>query len=481
MREPRAGLRLRLTVAICAVGLLVAAASFLALRETTSDELTDRVDQELRDQLADFETAVPPGAALTPEQVERRARRYLSSQRYRARARILAVEVGDRPPLTNEPRLLEREAEEHEDEEHGSQGEGLETAGDSGLLDAPLGLQTISGHETGELRALSAPIVTAAGRIGTFRAADPVASIDEAREGIDRAFVVVGLLALALSISVAAVIATVMTRPLRRIADVASSVGADDLDVRVGDLRRRDEIGLVGQTLDSMLDRLQRAFARQREFVSDASHELRTPLAVLRGQVDLLATERDVQRRAEITATVLRELDRMNRLVDDMLTLASGESGTALQRRQIDIAGFVEDLRRDLPLLGDRRYVVTGPDGGALDADADRLEQIIRNLVRNAVAVTEPDDRIAVALAARGDTLEVTVSDDGPGIPPDELARVFDRFHRAGAERHDGGTGLGLAIAQALVEAHGGTIGVDSPPGHGATFRFTIPGLRTEL
>jgi signal transduction histidine kinase len=269
-----------------------------------------------------------------------------------------------------------------------------------------------------------------------------------------------------------------MTRRLRAMARVASAVGEEDLKARIGGRHGRDEIGVLADAFDRMLDRLERAFARQREFVSDASHELRTPLTVLRGQVELLDDESDPNQRHRAIATVLRELDGMNRLVDEMLTLAASESTDLVRPERIELAGFVEDLRRDLPLLGERRYTVSGTSAGTLTADPDRVHQVLRNLVRNAVAATGPGDPIDVTLTGRGDALEFAVSDTGPGIPPAELERIFDRFHRVDSarDRSHGGTGLGLAIAQALVHAHGGWIRAESPPTRGTTIRFSLPG-----
>jgi signal transduction histidine kinase len=226
-----------------------------------------------------------------------------------------------------------------------------------------------------------------------------------------------------------------------------------------------------------MLARLERAFKRQREFVSDASHELRTPLAVLRAQVELLDRESDEQRRHEGITTLLRRLVELDRLVGDMLTLASAESGRLIEPRTIDLSEFFEDLRRDLPLFGERAFQLQ-PVDGILDADPDRLTQVLRNLLRNAVSHTKPTDRVTVAARARDGRLEITVSDTGPGIPPDQLERIFERFHRldGGRSRDTGGTGLGLPIARAIVEAHGGTIHAESRPRQGATFHIELPG-----
>jgi signal transduction histidine kinase len=240
---------------------------------------------------------------------------------------------------------------------------------------------------------------------------------------------------------------------------------------------QRGEIGALGRTFDGMLERLQRAFARQKQFVSDASHELRTPLAVMQAQVELLIRETHDGTRREDLTTLLRHLDTMDRLVSDMLTLANAEGGKILDPRWIDIGLFLEDTRRDLPLFGDRNYEVA-PIGGGVQADPDRLTQVVRNLVRNAVNHTDSGDTIRLAARVRGDDVEFSVSDTGPGIPEEELDRIFERFHRTDdSRRRDvGGSGLGLPIARAIVEAHGGRIWAESRPGEGATIRFTLPG-----
>jgi signal transduction histidine kinase len=226
-----------------------------------------------------------------------------------------------------------------------------------------------------------------------------------------------------------------------------------------------------------MLERLERAFKRQRDFVSDASHELRTPLTVLRAQVELLDRETDERSRHQATATLLRRLDELDRLVGDMLTLASAEAGQLVEPRPIDLGEFFEDLRRDLPLFGERDFQLQAV-GGTLEADPDRLTQVLRNLVRNAVSHTNPGDRVTVTARSRDGRLEISVSDTGPGIPPDQLEQIFERFRRLDHSRSRGGSGLGLAIARAITEAHGGSIHAESAPGQGATFRIELPGYR---
>src|ERR1019366_3283124 len=180
-------------------------------------------------------------------------------------------------------------------------------------------------------------------------------------------------------------------------------------------------------------------------------------------QVELLDRETDERSRHQATATLLRRLDELDRLVGDMLTLASAEAGQLVEPRPIDLDEFFEDLRRDLPLFGERDFQLQ-PVDGTLEADPDRLTQVLRNLVRNAVAHTSPGDRVTVVSRARDGRLE----------------QVFERFHRLdhSRSRDRGGSGLGLAIARAIVEAHGGRIHAESPPGQGAAFVVELPGYQ---
>jgi len=494
------GLRLRLALAISAVSLAIVAGSFVALRESTGADLRDRIDQELEDQWAEFQVAVLGGEAVDRTTLARQSQRFVRSQRYHPSSRIFLVQIEGRPVVTNQRAVVEREEEnelkELEGDEEGSElreereerreerAKALQEAGEAlserDLLDAPSGLATVSGAETGNLRVLSESIRIGGRRLGTFRVADPLTPVEDAQSGLSRAFVLVGLAALLVSVAVAAAVATLMARPLRRMAAVASAVDAGELRHRIGWLGRRDEVGVLAEAFDRMLDRLEGAFKRQREFVSDASHELRTPLTVLRGQLELLGEERNPERRSQTIDTATRELDRMNRLVDDMLTLAAAESAELVRPEAIKLDGFIDDLERDLSLFGERDYLIAGVREGVLEADPERLHQVLRNLVRNAVSVTRPGERITVAATPRDGRLEFAVSDQGPGIPEGELERVFDRFHRTdpARDRERGGTGLGLAIAKAIVEAHGGWIRAESAPGAGATIRFELPGYR---
>jgi len=526
MRKPRlGGIRLRLALAISITTLVAVVASFVALERGTESDLRDRIDSELAAQHSQFEAAVLEANVRTPAQLRVVSNRYLRAQRYNPASRILIIKVNGYPIVTNQQDVLERELERDEGEEtdgrgrgrgRGQGGESGEEEGSGGesedsfedesssgeslpsipgieaqawaaagdkptLLETTSGFSTIETAEAGQVRVLTEPIVGVNDRrLGTFRAADPLASIELTREGLRNTFLIVGIAALLLAAAVSISLANVITRPLRQMARFASNVDAGDLGDRLQLPGRADEVTVLADSFDGMLDRLERAFRQQQDFVSDASHELRTPLTVMRGQIDLLRRGiDDPVERDQTIATVLTEIERMNHLVDDMLSLARAEEGSFLRMRPVSVQDFFDDLRRDVPLLGRRNFEVATPPDGILTADPERLEQVFRNLIRNAVKHTGSSSRIQVTVDQAADRLRFSVADDGPGIPKDQLAHVFDRFHRVdhGRARDEGGSGLGLAIARAIVEAHGGRIWAESEPGQGATIRFELPGF----
>ncbi|HZE04029.1 MAG TPA: HAMP domain-containing sensor histidine kinase [Solirubrobacteraceae bacterium] len=461
-RRTRGGLRTQLTLAISLVALVAVGASFLALYRGTGSRLSGQVDNTLHAQAAEWRQSIAQKNLSSPAAVTRAARRFIAGQSYHPEALIVVVQPAGAPAVSSDSEVLAAE-------------EARATPGD--LLSAGSGLSTAEIRDAGKMRILTEPVLSGGRRVGTFRVAAPLSAVSRAQSDLLRAFALVGVLTLVLAIAAGAGLAALIASPLRRIARVAVAVDAGDLSLRAGPVSGRGEISMLAEAFDRMLDRLERAFKRQRDFASDASHELRTPLSVMRAQVEMLDADTDATRRHEGTAELLRRLDELDRLVGDLLTLASAEGGQLVVPAPFDLAGFFEDLRRDLPLYGDRRFGVE-PVAGRLTADERRVTQILRNLVRNAVTHTAPGGRVSISARAEGDRLTISVSDDGPGIPAAELEHVFERFHRVdtGRSRDRGGTGLGLAVARALAEAHGGRLWAESPPGSGAVFHLQLPG-----
>jgi signal transduction histidine kinase len=470
------GIRLRLVLAISAVSMAAVAASFFALHETTAANLRSRIDRELNEQYVEFQQRVLAPAKVTdPTSLGMASDRFVAGQRYHPEARIYLISPVGFPPVTNQARIVNEELAES----HVGNSESGE-AGAGGIVSAGNGLTTISTDETGKLRVLTQPVVVNGARLGTFRVADPLTSVDQALQSLRNRFIAVGLGALLLSVAIAIWLANLITRPLRRMAAVASAVDSGDLTHRI-DYSGEDEVGVLADSFNHMMDRLEEGFRLQRDFVSDASHELRSPLTVLRGRIEQLADHSGDREEVRADAEeLMREVRRMERLTEDMLTLAKAERGGLVQPRRVPLDDFVEDLRRDLPLLGSRHYSVESTLHGELQADPDRLAQVLRNLVTNAVRHTGRDGHIDISIGSENGAAVFAVRDDGTGIEPDQLGRIFDRFHRTdeGRSRAEGGSGLGLAIARAIVEAHGGTISASSTPGEGATVSFQIPGYR---
>jgi signal transduction histidine kinase len=453
---------------IAAVMALGVGASFAAVYRATGSRLRAQIDSQLRTQVSEWQQFIANRDLSTPAALEQTATRFIAAQRYHAESLLIVIQAAGGRTVSNNPGLLTRE-------------EARERAAPevTGLLDSPSGLATASVAEAGGMRVLATPIRSRTRTVGTLRVANPLTPVQQAQSSLRRSFLLVGALALVVAIAVGVGLAGLIAAPLRRMARVAAAVDGGDLSARTYSTGGRGEVGVLADAFDHMLGRLERTFKRQRDFVSDASHELRTPLAVVRAQVELLDRELDEDKRHEGTVTLLRRLDALDHLVGDMLTLATAEAGQLIEPQAIDIHDFFEDLRRDLPLFGERDFHVHAVDG-TLRADPDRLTQVLHNLVRNAVAHTESGDRVSVLARAQDGQLEISVSDTGPGIPPDQLEQVFERFHRVDSSRSrdHGGSGLGLAIARAIIEAHGGSIRAACKMGQGATFEIELPGYR---
>ena len=284
-------------------------------------------------------------------------------------------------------------------------------------------------------------------------------------------------------------------RPLERVAAVAGQVSALPLDrgevelaerVPAADTDPGTEVGQVGAAFNRMLDHVGRALAARQEsetqlrrFIADASHELRTPLAAIRGYAEL--TRRDDELSADSSRSlcrILSQAERMSALVEDLLLLARLDAGRPLERAPLDLTRIVVDAVSDAHVAGpDHRWQLHLPDEPVVVlGDAARLGQMVANLLANARVHTPPGTAVLVTLAADADGVRLSVVDEGPGIPPDLVPHVFERFARGSSSRSraNGSTGLGLSIVDAVVAAHGGSVTVDSVPGRTA-FSVWLP------
>lgn len=265
-------------------------------------------------------------------------------------------------------------------------------------------------------------------------------------------------------------------QPVEAIRQEVEAIGAEDLHRRVPAPDTADEIGRLARTMNAMLVRLDDATERQRRFVADASHELRSPLTGIRArlEVDLAypegadwrATERDV----------LEDAVRLQHLVDDLLALAASDAAASDRsaRAPVDLDEIVLSEARRLRSRSEHRIDTAGVSGAQLPGAPDALARAARNLLDN--AARHARSTVTITLRESATAVTLTVTDDGPGIPPEERARIFERFARLddGRARDVGGTGLGLAITHDIVVSHGGTIEVDNAPGARFTVSFPL-------
>jgi two-component system, OmpR family, sensor histidine kinase CiaH len=228
---------------------------------------------------------------------------------------------------------------------------------------------------------------------------------------------------------------------------------------------------------------IREAFSRQRKFTADASHELRTPLALIRANAEMICRHGDrlPEGDTELVGEIIRETDHLNRLVSDLLTLARADSERAeLNTKPVDLRALVADVHEDLHRIAESRGIgseisLNGPV--VVEGDEVRLRQLVLILLDNALKYTDTGGRVEMALEREDGRARLMVADTGVGIEPEDLPRIFDRFYRAdqAREHESGGTGLGLAIAQWIVQAHHGSIKVDSQPGRGTKFMIDLP------
>jgi signal transduction histidine kinase len=261
--------------------------------------------------------------------------------------------------------------------------------------------------------------------------------------------------------------------PVRRVTQAARSISETDLTRRI-EVEGKDEISQLASTFNEMLDRIEEAFRTQKSFIDDASHELRTPITIIRGHLETL--ESDPEARARTVALLLDELNRMSRLVEDLLFLARSERPDLLELEVVDVTSLTTEVHAKAAALAERDWVLAETGKGRIVADRQRLTQALVQLAQNASQHTEEGDLIEFGSAVANGTARFWVRDTGPGIAPAEQARIFERFARGRFKgKRSGGAGIGLAIVQAIAKAHRGRVEVDSAPGEGATFGLVIP------
>jgi two-component system OmpR family sensor kinase len=321
----------------------------------------------------------------------------------------------------------------------------------------------------------------------TFVVAMPLRDVDDT---LNRLWLLEGLVTAGVLVGVgllAWVVVGFGLRPLRRMETSAGAIAAGDLSRRIEHPDARTEVGRLGLALNTMLARIEEAFAaraaseeRLRRFLADASHELRTPLTSIRGYAELF--RRGASHRPDDLAKAMRRIEdesaRMSALVEELLLLARLDEGRPPEREPVLLADLAADARDDMVTSDPTRAVRLDADEDVVvNGDDMQLRQVIANLLANARVHTPPGTAVDVRVAGEGPVAVLEVTDHGSGLAPQDLPKVFDRFYRADLSRarDHGGAGLGLAIVASIVTSHGGRVGVSNAPGAGARFRVELP------
>ncbi len=287
--------------------------------------------------------------------------------------------------------------------------------------------------------------------------------------------------ALLMTTGIGWVVAGRILKPVRLVHTAAAQLTEQDLTRRIP-VRGHDDIAALAETFNAMLDRLERAFAAQREFVDDAGHELRTPITIVRGHLELMGD--DPAEREETVRLVTDELDRMSRIVEDLLLLAKAERPDFVSPEPVQLAELTADVFVKARTLGDRRWELAEVADGEAQADPQRITQAMVQLAQNAVQHTVPGQSIRIGSRPVGGRVELYVADSGPGVQPQDAEVIFERFRRGTSRRgaRGSGAGLGLSIVRAIAEGHrGGQVLLRETEGGGATFVVVLDSVPTLL
>jgi len=324
----------------------------------------------------------------------------------------------------------------------------------------------------GRVEYLAVPLWVEGRTAGVFVAAVFAERAESDVDSVVHSVGAVGLSLLLLGSLLALRLADRLVQPVSTLTRTAKSISETDLDARIP-VRGRDEVAELAVTFNEMLDRLEEAFSSQRRFADDAGHELKTPLTIVRGHLELLHLRPEA--RQQTIALVLDEVDRMARIVDDLLLLAKHERPDFLTLAPVDVTTLTREIFAKARALAPRRWVLEECGSGSIVADRQRLTQAMIQVAENAARYGDPAETIALGSLITGPQARFWVTNRGPGIAPAERALIFERFHRGEVTHSGEGAGLGLSIVKAIAEAHGGSVEVEAPDEGDTTFAIVVP------
>jgi signal transduction histidine kinase len=435
-------------------------ASVLVIYEVLLIRLDQRIDAELKQEVAELRKLVDTNDPATGKRFGPRVERIFTVYLQRnvpSKNEALITFIDGRPflrsrqvvpyRLDHDPALVARW--------------GALTAPERSRVDTP----------AGRVEYLAVPLAAGDETRGVFVAAS---FRDREKSEVNAAVQAVGAFGLAvllLGSLIAWRLADRVIKPVRKLTSTARSISETDLSARIPE-RGRDEVAQLAATFNSMLGRLERAFESQRRFLDDAGHELKTPLTIVRGHLELLGD--DPEERRETLALALDELDRMARIVGDVLLLAKHGRSDFLELSTVDVGTLTDELHAKAKALAPREWVLERRGRGVIVADRQRLTQAVMQLALNAARYSANGAAITLGSSVTNGEARFWVRDQGPGVPIDEQHMIFERFQRGSDTPRSEGAGLGLAIVSAIAEAHRGRVELRSRPGSGSMFTLVV-------
>lgn len=284
-----------------------------------------------------------------------------------------------------------------------------------------------------------------------------------------------------LTLIVGYIMAKKALKPVDQIRKTAVKISSRNLDERIQIGPRRDELTRLGKTFNDMIERLQNAFQRVNQFSSDVSHELKTPLTILKGETEVaLRKDRDREDYKKLLSSHLEEIDRMTKIVDDLMLLSKADAkDVRLNLEEVQLKDLIVDICMDMQYLAAKKGIdlqMLEIEDTKINGDELKLRRMLMNIVENGIKYTPSGGKVEVASFAKNGSVFIEIKDSGHGIPEDEIHFVFDRFYRGDKSRkRESGSGLGLSISKWIAEAHQGTIEVESVLNQGALFRIQLP------
>ena len=462
-RLPLSGLRGRLLLRYVALLAMATVASVVLVRAIVFERVQERIQGSLDQEVQELRVFIERDQHLPGESSEERARRVFDE--------FLQSDIPERGEVSvtfidGEPASRSRElASSYRldlDPEIVALWSGLSEP-TRGTVETPAGPVDFVG-----VPAFADPNLDANFVVAIFRAVE-----DEEVDQVTVAALGVGLIVMFIGAVLAARIARRALVPVEAVTHTARSISDTDLSQRI-EVEGTDEIARLAHTFNAMLDRLEHAFNAQREFINDAGHELRTPITIVTGHLDVL--DDDPEERARTVALLMDELERMARMVDDLLVLTVADRPDFLALQTVDVAALTEELNRKMRALAKRRWTIDESGQGWIVGDRQRLTQAIMQLIQNAADHTEEGDEIALGSSVDEERVRFWVRDEGAGVSAEDRERIFDRFARGqGSSGRSEGAGLGLAIVKVIAKAHHGRVTLDSELGQGSRFTIEMP------